>query len=252
MTADDMLVTLIGKGNVGTNLHAALSMAGHKVQWLSGRGLNAEEIAGHIIVIAVKDDAIVSVAETVKRHFDTRQASMPNVASAIPHPLIVHTAGSIPLYALPKGRRGVLYPMQTFSKDCILDFKEIPVFVEAEAEADAAWLEQLAATISNRVYRLDSERRKHLHLAAVFACNFVNHCYALAENCLKEAGLPFDILLPLIDQTARKVHTLAPEKAQTGPAVRYDTSVIHRQEQMLAGLPKQIYALMSQSIHETQ
>lgn len=251
MTADDMLVTLIGKGNVGTNLHAALSMAGHKVQWLSGRGLNAEEIAGHIIVIAVKDDAIVSVAETVKRHFDTRQASMPNVASAIPHPLIVHTAGSIPLYTLPKGRRGVLYPMQTFSKDCILDFKEIPVFVEAEAEADAAWLEQLAATISNRVYRLDSERRKHLHLAAVFACNFVNHCYAMSAEILEQHGMSFDVMLPLIDETARKVHQLHPLEAQTGPAVRYDENVIRHQIQLLREHPfmKDLYERMSLNIH---
>lgn len=247
-----MFVTLIGTGNLGTNLHAALVKAGHDVQWLHGRGLKAEEVAGDVIIMAVKDDAIPSVAEALTQYF---YQPHPDEATGEPIekkcPLLVHTAGSVPLCALPSKRRGVLYPMQTFSKHYIFDFSEIPVFIEAENEADAELLQQLSSSVSRKVYPLDSRQRKSLHLAAVFACNFVNHCYSMSARCLSDIGLPFDIMLPLIDETARKVHTLSPKDAQTGPAVRYDTTIIHSQEQMLTGLQQQIYTLMSQSIHET-
>ena len=247
-----MFVTLIGTGNLGTNLHAALVKAGHDVQWLHGRGLKAEEVAGDVIIMAVKDDAIPSVAEALTQYF---YQPHPDKATGEPIekkcPLLVHTAGSVPLCALPSKRRGVFYPMQTFSKHYLVDFSEIPVFIEAENEADAELLQQLSSSVSRKVYPLDSQQRKSLHLAAVFACNFVNHCYSMSARCLSDIGLPFDIMLPLIDETARKVHTLSPKEAQTGPAVRYDTTIIHSQEQMLTGLQQQIYTLMSQSIHET-
>lgn len=148
-------------------------------------------------------------------------------------------------------RYGVLYPMQTFSKDCPVDFKEIPVFVEASAPDVLAQTEQLACSVSDRVEEMSTERRRCLHLAAVFACNFVNHCYALAADVLGRDGIPFDVMWPLIDETARKVHRLPPVEAQTGPAVRYDRNVMDRQCAMLDGEPerKALYEMMSQSIH---
>ena len=112
----------------------------------------------------------------------------------------------------------------------------------------------LAETLTAHVYKLSSEDRKYLHLAAVFACNFVNHCYALSAEVLEQKGLPFSVMLPLIDETARKVHTLTPHDAQTGPAVRYDKNVIRMQAQMLADSPltREIYESLSLSIHQKQ
>ena len=229
-----MVVTLIGTGRLGTNLHHALHEAGHEVVWLEGRRFRPCEVRGEVVIICVKDDAIASVAE---RLGDVEA-------------LVVHTSGSTDIDALPHRRRGVLYPMQTFSRDRLVDFAEIPLFLETADDEDMKLLVHLAQSISRNVRQLDSQRRRSLHLAAVFACNFTNHCYDLSAQVLQQAGLPFEVMLPLIDETARKVHTLSPREAQTGPAVRYDEGVISRHEEMLSGTPRDIYHLMSQSIHE--
>ncbi|MBO4611683.1 MAG: DUF2520 domain-containing protein [Bacteroidaceae bacterium] len=227
-----MRLTLIGKGNLGTNLHAALEHAGHEVTWLQGRSFATEGAKGDIIIVAVKDDAIPSVT--------SRLSTLDK--------LVVHTSGSVPMQAIPCRRRGVFYPMQTFSKERIVDFRPIPIFLESDT--DMPLLEQLAQSISNSIYRLDSERRRWLHLAAVFACNFANHCYTLSAEVLQQAGLPFEVMLPLIDETTAKVHSMSPQSAQTGPAIRYDENVIGRHEQMLDGTTRDIYHLMSKSIHD--
>lgn len=228
-----MRVTLIGTGNLGTNLCAALQKAGHEVQQLHGRTFAAEDVQSDLVIVSVKDDALLSVMSLLSQS----------------DKLVLHTAGSIAMEVIPCKRRGVFYPMQTFSKSRIVDFREIPIFIESDS--DLSLLHKLAESISDKVTELDSERRRQLHLAAVFACNFTNHCYALSADILARAGLSFDVMLPLIDETARKVHTLSPRKAQTGPAVRYDQSVISRQEAMLDGTAKDIYQLMSQSIHDS-
>lgn len=227
-----MKITLIGTGNVGTNLAAAFREAGHEVVWLRGRDFRTEEVGGDIVVVSVRDEALPSVAERLR-----------DVGSPV-----VHTAGSVLQEVLKCPRRGVFYPMQTFTKERIIRFTDVPVFIESAT--DLPLLEQLARSISNRVFVLDGEGRKHLHLAAVFACNFANHCYALSETLLRKHGIPFDVMLPLIDETAGKVHALSPRKAQTGPAVRQDVSVMERQEAMLTGRLREIYRLMSESIHE--
>ncbi len=227
-----MVVTLIGTGRLGTNLHAALIRAGHEVAWLKGRDFRPEQVRGEMVIISVKDDAIASVASELK-------------GTSL---LVVHTAGSKPMNLLPQSRRGVFYPMQTFSKEQLVDFKEISIFLESSQEEDMSLLRQLALSLSPKVYTLSSEERKFLHLAAVFACNFTNHCYALSSRILEEHGLPFDVMLPLIDQTARKVHTLSPEQAQTGPAVRGDQTIMEAQSQLLEGRMREIYHLMSEDI----
>ena len=149
---------------------------------------------------------------------------------------------------IPSRRRGVLYPMQTFSRERRVDMAQVALFIESEP-ADPL-LETLARSISQHVYQLDSEGRRHLHLAAVFASNFVNHCYTLSAEILEERDLPFDVMLPLVDEVARKVHTLPPLKAQTGPAARGDRGVMMRQEAMLSGRKREIYRLMSESIYD--
>lgn len=233
-TQRTMVVTLIGTGRLGTNLHHALTEAGHEVVWLHGRDFAAEDVRGEVVVICVKDDAIMSVAE---RLGNTRA-------------LVVHTSGSTDIGALPQPRRGVFYPMQTFSRERLVDFAEIPVFLEADDAEDMKLLVQLASSFSRNVRQLDSQRRRYLHLAAVFACNFTNHCYDLAAQVLSKVDLPFEVMLSLIDETARKVHTMTPQEAQTGPAIRYDEQVIRRHEGMLEGNAKEIYHLMSKSIHD--
>ena len=152
-----------------------------------------------------------------------------------------------------EGLHGVIYPMQTFSKERPVDFSQIPVFIEANTPAALSVARSLAQSVSTRVTELSSDQRRYLHLSAVFACNFANHCYALAAQILEQHGLSFDVMLPLIDETAAKVHTMHPADAQTGPAVRFDENVINAHLQLLDVQPRlqEVYSLLSCSIHQT-
>ena len=248
-----MRIALIGRGRVATHLLKALLQAGHEVVSVNSRTL--EELPQHadIYIIAVKDSALQEVIE----HLCSRlQTSAPpfweGMGVGCEDPLFVHTAGSMSM-DLFKGccaRYGVLYPMQTFSLDREVNFREIPLFIEA---SDAETLQQiriLADSVSQHVYELSTADRRYLHLAAVFACNFTNHCYALAADVLAQKGLPFDVMLPLIDETARKVHELHPTDAQTGPAVRGDQNVMDAQSALLDDRLATIYMLMSESIKD--
>ena len=149
-------------------------------------------------------------------------------------------------------RYGVLYPLQTYSKSREISFRGIPLFIECHREEDKNCLEELARRLSGKVCELSSEKRRSLHLAAVFACNFTNHIYALAEEILAKEGLSRDYLFPLIDETAAKVHELPAREAQTGPAIRYDENIINKHLGMLADDPdvQTLYRLLSQSIHK--
>ncbi len=166
--------------------------------------------------------------------------------------LWLHTAGSVPMdifrgYAR---RYGVLYPLQTFSKKRPVDFRNVPCFIEADSAQSEQRLRTLAEKISSDVRLLSSEKRRYLHLAAVFACNFTNHMYVLADRILSEQGIDPAVLLPLIDETATKIHTLSPADAQTGPAVRYDCNVIEQQSAMLTDpVVRELYELISKNIH---
>ncbi len=235
-----MKTVLIGRGRLATNLERALRDAGHEVVSINSRTLEGLPRQADVFVIAVKDSALQDViAEATKGREDQ---------------LFVHTAGSMSL-SLFEGhtkRYGVFYPMQTFSKERQADFSVIPLFLEASSTETMAVMQALAGSISRSVYQLTTDERKFLHLAAVFACNFANHCYDMAATVLEQHGLPFSVMLPLIDETARKVHELHPRQAQTGPAVRYDENVIRMQANLLAETPEwqHIYELMSQHIHE--
>ena len=149
-------------------------------------------------------------------------------------------------------RYGVFYPMQTFSKEAIVSFNDIPLFLEADSAETLGVLSELARTLSSHIYHLSTEDRKFLHLAAVFACNFANHCMALSADVLGRIGIPFDVMLPLVDQTVRKLHTMSPVDAQTGPAVRHDNNVIISQHHLLDDNPKMqnVYDLLTESIYE--
>jgi predicted short-subunit dehydrogenase-like oxidoreductase (DUF2520 family) len=146
---------------------------------------------------------------------------------------------------------GVLYPMQTFSKDRSVNFREIPCFIEACDSDTLEAIKGIASKVSDHVLEMSSEKRKKLHLAAVFACNMVNHCYRLAEKVLEEEGIDFSLYMPLIQETANKVKELSPRQAQTGPMVRYDKKIMDAQIALINDeRTRQIYRLMADSIHE--
>ena len=251
-----MRIVLIGAGRLATNLGQALHQAGHDVVAVFSRRMESAQtlvraiggfatdnlqslpLEADVFVIAVKDAALTDVVRAATKGRESQ--------------LFVHTAGSMPM-DLFKGltsHYGVFYPMQSFSKERLVDFNEISLFLEASDAVSMERLKMLAMTLSPHIYELDSEGRKHLHLAAVFACNFVNHCYALSAEVLKAKGLPFSVMLPLVDETARKVHELEPVEAQTGPAVRGDQNVMQMQANMLGACPavQHIYEALSNDI----
>ena len=233
-----MKIVLIGRGRLATNLEHALLSAGHEVASINSRTLEALPLEADVYIVAVKDAALADVIRPATKGRESQ--------------LFVHTAGSMPMDIF-KGltvHYGVFYPMQTFSKERLVDFNDISVFLETNDAVSMERLKMLSTTLTTHIYELDSEGRKHLHLAAVFACNFVNHCYALSAEVLAAKGLPFSVMLPLVDETAQKVHELSPREAQTGPAVRGDQNVMQMQANMLAGNPavKQIYEALSNDI----
>jgi len=249
-----MRITIIGSGNVATHMAAAFKNAGHRIVQVYSRDMqHAALLAYHagaepandlhsitpetdLFVIAVSDGAITSVAA----HLAAYQK------------LTVHTSGATGLEALsaliPKA--GVFYPLQTFRKEKSLDFFTVPLCIEGADEAITQQLEDLAHTVSNKVARVDSAQRKILHLAAVFACNFPNYLYGVAQRLLAGHGMDFEMLRPLILETAQKVQDGLPVDMQTGPAIRNDAGTMAAHLQMLGGKPalKAIYALLSQAI----
>lgn len=255
---EDTQIVFIGAGNLATNLAKALYYKGFRiVQVYSRTEESARELAMKVEADYTTD--LNEISKNAKLYIVSLKDAafaelLPQITAEKQNSLLVHTAGSIPM-SIWEGhaqRYGVFYPMQTFSKQREVDFREVPFFIEANTPEDAELLKAIAATLSEKVYDATSEQRKSLHLAAVFICNFTNHMYALAAELLKKYNLPFDVMLPLIDETARKVHELTPREAQTGPAVRYDENVMNNHLSMLVDSPalQEIYKLMSKSIHE--
>ena len=249
-----MRITIIGSGNVATHLAAAFKNAGHRiVQVYSRDAQNAALLAYHvkaepindlsqidpetdIFVISIKDGAIGLVAEQLAPH----------------EKLMVHTSGATHLFALQaySEQVGVFYPLQTFSKTREINFKNVPLCIEASTEDIAKQITELAQTISNHVYRVDSAQRKILHLAAVFACNFPNYLYNVAQQLLEQHQLDFNMIRPLILETAEKVQTSLPASVQTGPAVRRDETTIENHLKLLENQSdlQRLYSLLSQAI----
>lgn len=253
-----MKVVIIGSGNVASHLAKALHKAKVEIaQVWSNTYQNAVSLANlvnakpiqqlseldqtaHFCIIAVKDDAINAVAENLSPFKG----------------IMVHTSGAIHLnvFAGLAANYGVFYPLQTFSKSKAVSFKDIPLCIEANNQSTLNSLTVLAHKLSTNVQEIDSDKRKTLHLAAVFACNFTNHLYALAQEILTTKGLNFDILRPLINETASKVQQALPLDVQTGPAIRNDEDTLKKHEQLLAAQPNllKIYKTLSDSIKNTR
>lgn len=252
-------MVLIGAGRVATHLSQALSQAGLKIVQVYSRTETSASALADVLHCPFTTELDQVYADADYYLFSVKDAVLSrlvvSLASRCGRGCFLHTAGSMPLSVfegLGLSRYGVFYPLQTFSHNRPLDMSAVPVFVEASSSALCEELMALAASFSSRVYPLSSASRRRLHLSAVFACNFVNHCYAVASDLLAEEHIPFEALLPLIDETAAKVHQLPPVEAQTGPAVRYDRNVLEAQMSLLQNDPlyRDIYELMSRSIHE--
>jgi len=248
-----MKIVFIGAGNLATSLGHALFNAGHDIvqvysHTMEHASLLANAVGGSPIADlgALSNNAdiyIISVKDSVMAEI------IPAVTAGRGNKVFVHTAGSIPMDIF-RGMAlhyGVLYPMQSFSKSKLVDFSHVPCFIEGNDEYTLHTIGELASTISDHISELSSDNRRYLHLAAVFACNFTNLCYSISADILEKHGLPFDIMLPLISQTASKVQTMRPIDAQTGPAVRFDRNVIRQQSALLSDniIHKDLYERMS-------
>lgn len=244
----------VGAGNMATNLALAFHAKGETVELVWSRteqsartlaekvgarwttSLADIPVSADVVIYAVKDVCLAQVLSQVNA----------------PHALHLHTAGSVGLevFSDRQPHAGVFYPFQTLSKGRIVDFSSLPVFIEAKDKNDGQRIRDLALRITSEVYTTDSDTRRRLHLAGVFANNFTNCMYMLGMEQLERAGLPPKVLLSLIDETAAKMHFLSPLEAQTGPARRADTNVMERHKAMLPPEQKELYSLISSIIQQ--
>jgi predicted short-subunit dehydrogenase-like oxidoreductase (DUF2520 family) len=247
-------IVLIGAGNVATHLGLTIQKTGRRIlqvysrtpenaRLLSDRlhadysvDLNNIHSDADLYIISVTDDAIAATAGSLRLNGN----------------MVVHTSGSVSMDVLRNCSEsfGVLYPLQTFSKSREVDFSTVPLCIEANSADNVHQIGQLAKDLSTKVVGVDSEKRKILHLAAVFASNFPNFMFSIADKILTENKLDFDLLRPLILETAMKVQELRPEKAQTGPARRGDEEIMKKHIRLLNEYPeyRKIYEMLSKGI----
>lgn len=246
-------LVLIGAGNVATHLYKAFKASKNIsiVQWYNRSTEHIKQFRNDtaicdditklkkadVYLIAVSDDAIAKISDSLP--FENR--------------LIVHTSGSVNVHDLnKKNKRGVFYPLQTFSKDVDIDFCDVPICVEALEKENLPTLKLLAREINSPVYKISTDQRQTLHLAAVFVNNFTNHLFRIAHEITDIKQINFDILKPLILETAKKVQHISPYMAQTGPALRKDKSTLKRHlKQLEKQSHKDIYTLLTNSIQQT-
>lgn len=251
-----MKIVCLGSGNVATHMATAFKDNGADIAQVWSRDFeHAKELANKteaqaiadlkdvdesadLYLIAVKDDAIEKVSKALK-----------NVNG-----LVVHTSGATAMDVLQNHKQyGVFYPLQTFTKSQALDFIRVPLCLEANTEENMSLLQLAAMKLSPLIYEVDSKQREVLHVAGVFACNFVNHMYQLSYQILEKNNLDFEILRPLIMETAVKVQDALPADVQTGPAARNDKKTILKHEELLKKSPhmQEIYKILSNSIKKT-
>lgn len=244
-----MKIAILGSGNVAYHLAKMFKEKNIPISQIFGRNekdlqeiseqfeipFSTTELAdAELYFIAVNDDAVAAISKNIKNQ----------------NSLVAHTSGSLPKEILEGNyRKASFYPLQTFSKSKTLQYSEIPFFVEAENEADSQILENLALKISEKVMKSDYEKRKYIHLTAVFACNFVNHLFARAKEISDSQQIPFHYFLPLIKETTSKIEKIEPKLAQTGPAIRNDEKILQLHEALITEEEHlKIYQVMNESI----
>lgn len=243
-------VCIIGSGNVAQHLIAAFANSG-STDLVQVFARDASKVS-HLLPHSAITDNLTDLADADLYIISVTDSAIADVSAGLPFSgrLVAHTSGSVPIDAIDgKNRKGVFYPLQTFSKNKPVNFKEIPLCIEAEHEPDYSILEQAAKAISDQLYRIDSKQRKALHVAAVFVNNFTNHLYQIGNEICEDNNIPFDILKPLIAETANKIRLLSPKDAQTGPAKRHDTQTIEAHLEFLKDTDlRNLYSILTQSI----
>jgi predicted short-subunit dehydrogenase-like oxidoreductase (DUF2520 family) len=246
-------VVIIGAGNVATHVFKAFNKTEQisVIQWYN-RSLNAlvsyknqvditDDLSqlktADLYILAVSDDAIKPLSSQLP--FENR--------------LVVHTSGAVGIYDIDKKhKRGVFYPLQTFSKTAEIDFKNVPICIEALESVDYQLLKKVAISMGSPTKKVNTDQRKILHVAAVFVNNFTNQLFRLAHEITESDGAEFDLLKPLILETAKKVQDMSPYMAQTGPAKRNDKKTLKRHLKLLKEQHhKDIYNLLTTSIQRT-
>jgi predicted short-subunit dehydrogenase-like oxidoreductase (DUF2520 family) len=245
-------IVILGAGNVAFHLTRALIQNTCNVRQIFNRTLERAKEIGEANRISYTDK--ISEIEKAELYIiASADSGIEEFSHYIPYDdvLVVHTSGSSPMSIL-KGdyRKGVLYPLQTFSKERSLRYDNIPFFIEAENPTDLKALSDLANRISNEVHELNFAARMQVQMTGVWANNFVNHLYYIAGNICEKNNIPADVLLPLIQETAKKVLELDPKTAQTGPAKRGDQIIIDKHLNALQDDSRllQIYQLLTDSI----
>lgn len=245
-----MQTVIIGSGNVA--YHLAKAFISNAIPLVQIFGRNEQELK--------------TISEELEISFSTKNLSdadlyiicvsdhsVENVSRLITKKncLVAHTSGSLPIDIL-KGeyRKSSVYPLQTFSKAKKMEYRNIPFFIEAENDEDSKVLFDIASSISENVMESTYEKRKYIHLTAVFACNFVNHLFSRAKEISDFQDIPFNYFFPLIDETIQKIHEFEPKSAQTGPAVRNDKRILEMHEQLLKNESLEIYKTMNHSIQK--
>lgn len=226
-------VAIVGQGNVGFHLyHELLKTEDIRVEQFNSREKNSLEDFD-VAIIAVSDNAIAEVSKHIK--------------SA----LVVHTSGSTHIDVLEnETRKGVFYPLQSFTKGKTVDFSKIPICAEALTEQDEKTLGSLASRLRSGFYNIGSVERKYIHVAAVFVNNFTNHMYKTAWDIFEKHHIPNGLLRPLIKETVEKIDRLTPEEAQTGPAIRNDEKTIQNHLTLLNDSQKELYKAITESIQK--
>lgn len=249
-------VVMIGAGNLATQLSLALHENGIEILQVYSRTV---ESAGALALMV--NASFTNSIKDIKREADLYIFALSDKAlqpmlDELPVPIgrVVHTAGSIPAEVFENYAEsyGVFYPLQTFSKERKVDFSNIPICIESNNMEFQENLIELAKRISKSVHVINSDQRKQLHLAAVFTCNFTNHMYCIGQKLLQEKDVDFELLKPLIAETAQKALQLDPMSAQTGPAVRFDEEIMSSHEKALKNTPvfQKLYRFVSESIYK--
>jgi predicted short-subunit dehydrogenase-like oxidoreductase (DUF2520 family) len=247
-------ISFAGAGRVASALCHKMYAAGNNIELIvslseaNGRSLSEScraswskvpefPLSTDLIIVAVPDHSLSSFLKDL---------------SCSPETLVVHTAGSFGLEVFPEHikNRGVFYPLQTFSKDRIVDFKGLPFLLESSDPRSSEIMEELAHSIGGKTLFVSSEQRIMIHVAAVFICNFANHMLTGGWQVAEKAGIPFEIFFPLLQETVSKAIELGPEKSQTGPAVRNDTNTIEKHGELLSFSPdlQKLYREVTMSI----
>lgn len=249
-----MKTVIIGAGNVAWHLSHALTAAGMDVvQVFSRSELSAKNLAEKIgcdHTTAVEeinphaDFYLVSLRDEITAHVIGQLKFSPA--------LIAHTSGTLPISVFPSHfiNTGVLYPLMTFSKTIALENSIIPICVEGSNDKATEEIYKIACALSEKVSKLDHRQRVQLHLAAVFANNFSNHLFSIANELLEEHKISGSMLYPLMQETVRKAIELGAANGQTGPARRSDSEVIEKHLNLLADHPRyrEIYRMLTESI----